>query len=78
MQHTTLAIAAFLTITIGMVHSWLGERRLIGPLLSPQRREGGYWQKVLSHGRFCDLPGTLQRLPGGGMEHSLQGWLFHR
>lgn len=40
MTHITLAAAAVLTIVIGLVHSWLGERRLIGPLLSPERRQG--------------------------------------
>ncbi|MDH3596292.1 MAG: hypothetical protein OEU09_09660 [Rhodospirillales bacterium] len=40
MANTALFVAAILTIGIGAVHSWLGERRLIGPLLSPQRRQG--------------------------------------
>jgi hypothetical protein len=37
---TALLSAALLTIFIGVVHSWLGERRLIGPLLAPGRRQG--------------------------------------
>lgn len=40
MTNTTLLVAAILTIAIGAVHSWLGERRLIGPLLSPELRQG--------------------------------------
>lgn len=40
MTMTFLLVAAILAIAIGVVHSWLGERRLIGPLLSPERRHG--------------------------------------
>jgi hypothetical protein len=40
MTHTALLIASILTFAIGAVHSWLGERRLIGPLLAPERRQG--------------------------------------
>ena len=35
-----LMSAAVLTVLIGVIHSWLGEHRLIGPLLSPQHRSG--------------------------------------
>jgi hypothetical protein len=35
-----LGLAAFLTLAIGLVHSWLGERVLIGPLLAPASRFG--------------------------------------
>ena len=35
-----LMTAAILTIFIGVVHSWLGEIRLIGPLVSPAQRQG--------------------------------------
>jgi hypothetical protein len=37
---SALATAAVLLLAIGVVHSWLGERRLIGPLLAPDRRSG--------------------------------------
>jgi len=40
MEHTALLIAALLIIVIGLVHSWLGEVRLIGPLLDVQKRRG--------------------------------------
>lgn len=40
MVHTTIGIAAILTFVIGIVHSWLGEVRLIGPLVSPKQRTG--------------------------------------
>lgn len=35
-----LLTAAVLLVAIGLVHSWLGERRLIGPLLAPATRTG--------------------------------------
>ena len=38
MTSISLLTAAFLLFAIGIVHSWLGERRLIGPLLAPGRR----------------------------------------
>jgi len=34
-----LLAAAALAISTAIVHSWLGERVLIGPLLAPERRE---------------------------------------
>lgn len=40
MTNPTLLLAAVLAVVLGGVHSWLGERRLIGPLLDPDRREG--------------------------------------
>jgi len=40
MEQAALLIAALLTIIIGVVHSWLGEVRLIGPLLAPDKRRG--------------------------------------
>jgi hypothetical protein len=40
MTSMPLFLAAGLTFAIGAVHSWLGERRLLGPLLSPQTRQG--------------------------------------
>ena len=48
MANSILFLAAILTIAIGIVHSWLGERRLIGPLLSP---EGG--QGILANSTFA-------------------------
>ena len=42
MSTSLLYVAAVLSVFIGLVHSWLGERRLIGPLLAA--REG-----VLQH-----------------------------
>jgi hypothetical protein len=47
-----LIAAAALTLAIGAVHSWLGERRLLGPLLAPGRRQGllassGFARRVL-------------------------------
>ncbi len=38
MSSTPLMFAAALTIIVGIVHSWLGERRLITPLLAPGHR----------------------------------------
>jgi peptidoglycan/LPS O-acetylase OafA/YrhL len=40
MPNTLLLLAAVLTVAIGIAHSWIGERRLIGPLLSPGSRAG--------------------------------------
>ena len=40
MIYSSLVFAAILTFAIGMVHSWLGEVRLIGPLTAPGSREG--------------------------------------
>jgi len=40
MINPALAFAALLAIVLGIVHSWLGERRLIGPLLAPGSRDG--------------------------------------
>jgi hypothetical protein len=36
----SLIAAAILTFTVGVLHSWLGEYRLIGPLLAPDNRHG--------------------------------------
>ena len=52
MTHILLITAAVLTIAIGVAHSWIGERRLIGPLLSAEKRQGilatsGYARNVL-------------------------------
>ena len=44
----SLLLAASLTVTIGLVHSWLGEVRLIGPLLHPATRSG-----LLEKSRFA-------------------------
>ena len=40
MINASLVLAAVLTFGIGVVHSWLGERRLIGPLTAPGKRQG--------------------------------------
>lgn len=40
MTSFALVTAAILTIVIGFVHSWLGEVRLIGPLVSADTRQG--------------------------------------
>ena len=39
-MNNSLLAAATLTLVIGGVHSWLGERRLLGPLLAPAQRAG--------------------------------------
>lgn len=36
----SLIAAAILTFIVGAVHSWLGEQRLIGPILAPENRQG--------------------------------------
>ncbi len=38
MVHPTLLLAAILCVFVSAVHSVLGERKLIGPLLAPERR----------------------------------------
>jgi hypothetical protein len=40
MTSIPVLIAAILLFIIGTVHSWLGERRLIGPLLATGHRQG--------------------------------------
>jgi hypothetical protein len=40
MPNTALLVAAVLVFAVGAVHSWLGERRLLGPLLAPEKRLG--------------------------------------
>lgn len=40
MINSALLFAAVLAVVLGAVHSWLGERRLIGPLLDPGSRTG--------------------------------------
>lgn len=40
MIRPTLLTAACLLLAIGIVHSWLGEVRLIAPLLGPEGRQG--------------------------------------
>lgn len=47
-----LASAAATLALIGVCHSWLGERKVIGPLLSPvqdagARRIGSYMQRII-------------------------------
>lgn len=43
-----LLLAGVLLVFIGLVHSWLGEVKLIGPLLSPSGRAG-----LLAQSRFA-------------------------
>jgi hypothetical protein len=40
MLNNAFLLAAFLSLVVGVIHSWLGERMLIGPLLAPQNRQG--------------------------------------
>ncbi len=40
MHRSLLLIAAALTASLGIAHSWLGERLLLGPLLAPATRRG--------------------------------------
>ena len=47
MIHPTLLMAAILCLAISIIHSWLGEQRLIGPMLQPSMHIG-----VLKH-RFA-------------------------
>lgn len=51
MSSLSLTLAAGLTVAIGIVHSWLGERRLIGPLLAIEPRpsvlKSGFFRNVL-------------------------------
>ncbi len=48
MSIIALLLAATLTAITGIIHSWLGERRLIGPLLAPENRSG-----PLAHSAFA-------------------------
>ncbi|AUN29700.1 hypothetical protein [Niveispirillum cyanobacteriorum] len=43
-----MLLAGVFLVGLGLVHSWLGEVKLIGPLLSPQGRSG-----MLVHSRFA-------------------------
>ena len=45
MINTSLVSAAVLTVAIGVIHSWLGERRLIGPLLAAVGRRQGMLER---------------------------------
>ena len=40
MTNLSLLVASILTVGVGLVHSWLGEVRLIGPLVAPGKRLG--------------------------------------
>lgn len=50
MTSVPLAIAAVLTIAVGLVHSVLGEQRLIGPLLAPEQRHGMLAKSAFARG----------------------------
>ena len=39
-MNIALSAAVILTILIAIAHSWIGEQRLIGPLLDPGTRQG--------------------------------------
>lgn len=47
-MHPELVTASVLIVFIGIVHSWLGEIKLINPLVSPATRTG-----ILAHSRFA-------------------------
>jgi hypothetical protein len=47
MEHPALLIAAGLALAVGLVHSWLGERVLIGPLLAAPATEGPLTRRPL-------------------------------
>ncbi len=53
MTSAALIIAATLTVAVSIVHSWVGERRLIGPLLAIEPRPGvlksPFLRQVLRH-----------------------------
>jgi len=53
MASTALLTAALLTVAVSIVHSWIGERRLIGPLLAIEPRTGvlksAFLRQVLRH-----------------------------
>lgn len=53
MTSTALLSAALLTVAVSIVHSWIGERRLIGPLLAIEPRVGvlksAFLRQVLRH-----------------------------
>ncbi|WP_439574993.1 hypothetical protein [Phreatobacter sp.] len=40
MEQPVLLVAAALTLAVGLLHSWLGERMLIAPLLALPARDG--------------------------------------
>lgn len=40
MTYPSLLLAAALTVVVGVLHSWLGERLLIGPLLAAPTSDG--------------------------------------
>lgn len=53
MASAALLSAALLTVAVSIVHSWIGERRLIGPLLAIEPRVGvlksAFLRQVLRH-----------------------------
>ncbi len=69
MSGPCLALAALVLAATALAHSWLGERRLIGPLLAPGSRPGplagsAYARQVL---RFAWHVTSLTWLGLGGM-----------
>jgi hypothetical protein len=54
MINAGLLVAGLLAFALGVVHSWLGERRILGPLLAPARRQGilassAFMRQILRH-----------------------------
>ena len=50
MTNLSLLVASILTVGVGLVHSWLGELRLIGPLVAPGKRLGILEKSAFSRG----------------------------
>lgn len=48
MSSNALLAAAAIIFLVGVAHSWLGEAKLIGPLLAPDTRRG-----MLAHSEFA-------------------------
>jgi sterol desaturase/sphingolipid hydroxylase (fatty acid hydroxylase superfamily) len=53
MSNVPFLAAALLSLFVGVAHSWLGEIKLIGPLLAPERRQaplsGNFMRSVLRY-----------------------------
>lgn len=47
MTYPSLLLAALLTVAVGLLHSWLGERLLIGPLLAAPVSDGPLRRRFL-------------------------------
>ena len=62
MTQSALYLAALLSIAIGIAHSWIGEKRLIGPLVSEQSRAGLLAKFATTIG-FAESERWIERLP---------------